>query len=68
MYIQIYAYVYTYTHTYRSRLDSLQAWVPAENKAGEWMVIDLGRVMTVCGIVTQARRKKIEKKKRKKGV
>ena len=37
----------------RSRLDSLQAWVPAENKEGEWMVIDMGRVMTICGIVTQ---------------
>jgi hypothetical protein len=37
----------------RSRLDSLQAWVPAENKAGEWMVIDMGRVMSICGIVTQ---------------
>ena len=32
----------------RSRLDSLQAWVPAQSKAGEWIEIDLGSVVTIC--------------------
>ena len=37
----------------RSRLDSLQGWVPKESKPGEWIEIDLGRVTTICGIVSQ---------------
>lgn len=39
----------------RSMLDSQQAWSAKHNRAGEWMQIDLGKVIPVVGVVTQQR-------------
>merc|ERR1719456_1238688 len=40
----------------RSMLDSPQAWSARNNRAGEWMQIDLGAVKSVSGVVTQGRK------------
>ena len=38
----------------RSRLDSGSAWVAAKDVSGEWLILDLGRVMAIRGLVTQS--------------
>ena len=40
----------------RSMLDSQQAWSAANNKAGEWMEIDMGAVSLISGVVVQGRK------------
>jgi len=40
----------------RSCLDSPQAWSALHKKAGEWMQIDMGKVLTVAGTVLQGRK------------
>lgn len=43
----------------RSEIRSEQAWSPLKMKSGEWMQIDIGRRVTVNGIVLQARAKDV---------
>merc|ERR1719460_2063311 len=40
----------------RSCLNSPQAWSAGQKKAGEWMQIDMGEVLTVAGTVVQGRK------------
>ena len=39
----------------RSTLDSVQAWSAGSKRAGDWLQIDLGQVLTVGGTVVQSR-------------
>ena len=48
----------------RSSLDSIQAWVPDAAAPGQWLEMDLGRVMPVAGVVTQVRQTSPEPAKR----
>jgi hypothetical protein len=31
----------------------MQAWVPAQNEPMEWLAMDLGSVVSICGVVLQ---------------
>jgi len=44
------------TNHARSTINSPQAWSAKNNKTGEWMQIDMGRVLTVAGTAVQGRR------------
>ncbi|EKX33788.1 hypothetical protein GUITHDRAFT_44529, partial [Guillardia theta CCMP2712] len=39
----------------RGRLNSKQAWSAAENKPGEFMVLDTGSIQSISGVITQGR-------------
>ncbi len=43
------------TYWGQSRLDSTYSWISANNRVGEWMQLDSGKVQTIAGIITQGR-------------